>query len=64
MRMKAARPTRSADGASEHARGQLPSRLSCTLAPRGPVGSLLRLQRAVGNRATGQLIQLCRDGHT
>ena len=31
---------------------------------RGSAASLLRLQRAIGNRATGQLIQLCRDGHT
>lgn len=35
-----------------------------TRAARGPAGSLARLQRTLGNRATGQLIQRCRDGHT
>jgi hypothetical protein len=35
-----------------------------TRAAHGPAGSLARLQRAIGNRATGQLIQRCRDGHT
>ena len=30
----------------------------------GPATALLGLQRTVGNRATGHLIQLCRDGHT
>ena len=38
----------------------LPAR--ATRDARGPTGSLL--QRAIGNRATGQLIQRCHDGHT
>jgi hypothetical protein len=33
-------------------------------AHRGMPGSLLGLQRAIGNGAVARLIQRCRDGHT
>lgn len=61
MRLKAVQPTRRDDGAHGHARRQLQP-TARTLAPRGPVGALGSLQRAVGNRATSRLIQAAR-GH-
>ena len=63
MRLKGAQPASKESGTKVPARGQLGS-VAPAPAPRGPVASLLRLQRAAGNRATGQLIQRCSDGHT
>src|SRR5262245_4734461 len=56
MRLKATQPTRTDNGAQGHPRRQLQP-AARSLAPREPVGSLLHLQRSVGNRATTQMVQ-------
>ena len=63
MRPKVAQPAKADKGGKGLGRGPFQS-AAPALAPRGMPGSLLGLQRTVGNRATTQLIQRCSDGHT